>query len=50
MLQYEPTSRISLSEALEHPFFDKLPPEKRLPKLEIEKGRNRNIEREIDRM
>ncbi|XP_074601952.1 CDC like kinase darkener of apricot isoform X5 [Brevipalpus obovatus] len=34
MLQYEPMSRISLEEALNHPFFDKLPPEKKLYKFE----------------
>lgn len=30
MLQYEPTQRISLQEALRHPFFDKLPDEYKL--------------------
>ncbi|XP_063243450.1 dual specificity protein kinase CLK2 isoform X4 [Bacillus rossius redtenbacheri] len=30
MLEYEPTSRIPLSEALRHPFFDKIPHHQRL--------------------
>ncbi|CAB0010433.1 unnamed protein product [Nesidiocoris tenuis] len=29
MLEYDPAERITLSEALRHPFFDKIPPEKR---------------------
>lgn len=34
MLEYEPSQRITLEEALEHPFFDKLAPELKLHKLE----------------
>uniref|UniRef100_A0A069DUK6 Putative lammer dual specificity kinase n=1 Tax=Panstrongylus megistus TaxID=65343 RepID=A0A069DUK6_9HEMI len=30
MLEYDPTERISLGEALRHPFFDKIPDEQRL--------------------
>jgi CDC-like kinase len=30
MLEYEPSQRISLFEALQHPFFDKLPAQYRL--------------------
>ncbi|ROT77714.1 darkener of apricot-like protein [Penaeus vannamei] len=30
MLEYEPGQRISLSEALRHPFFEKIPPHQRL--------------------
>nr|XP_014287022.1 serine/threonine-protein kinase Doa isoform X6 [Halyomorpha halys] len=34
MLEYEPTERITLGEALRHPFFDKIPDEQRLPARE----------------
>lgn len=30
MLEYEPSERITLKEALMHPFFDKIPPQHRL--------------------
>lgn len=30
MLEYEPSQRITLSEALRHPFFDKIPMHQRL--------------------
>ncbi|CAH1183439.1 unnamed protein product [Phaedon cochleariae] len=30
MLEYEPSERVTLKEALRHPFFDKLPPHQRL--------------------
>ncbi|XP_066994497.1 dual specificity protein kinase CLK2 isoform X2 [Anabrus simplex] len=30
MLEYEPSARITLGEALRHPFFDKIPPHQRL--------------------
>lgn len=30
MLEYEPAQRITLREALKHPFFNKLPPHQRL--------------------
>jgi len=30
MLEYEPSQRITLGEALKHPFFNKLPPHQRL--------------------
>lgn len=30
MLEYEPSQRITLREALMHPFFDKIPPHQRL--------------------
>ncbi|XP_073816857.1 CDC like kinase darkener of apricot isoform X30 [Musca autumnalis] len=30
MLEYEPSQRVTLGEALRHPFFDKLPPHQRL--------------------
>lgn len=30
MLEYEPCQRITLREALNHPFFDKIPPHQRL--------------------
>ncbi|KAJ8893844.1 hypothetical protein PR048_006445 [Dryococelus australis] len=30
MLEYEPTSRITLSDALRHPFFDKIPHHQKL--------------------
>lgn len=30
MLEYEPSQRITLREALCHPFFDKIPPHQRL--------------------
>ncbi|VEN59968.1 unnamed protein product [Callosobruchus maculatus] len=30
MLEYEPSERITLKEALQHPFFDKIPPHQRL--------------------
>ncbi|XP_069700157.1 dual specificity protein kinase CLK2 isoform X2 [Periplaneta americana] len=30
MLEYEPSSRLTLGEALRHPFFDKIPPHQRL--------------------
>lgn len=30
MLEYEPTQRISLKEAMLHPFFEKIPPHQRL--------------------
>lgn len=30
MLEYEPSSRLTLGEALHHPFFDKIPPHQRL--------------------
>ncbi|CAH1406713.1 unnamed protein product [Nezara viridula] len=34
MLEYEPTERITLGEAMRHPFFDKIPEEQRLPARE----------------
>ncbi|XP_042908738.1 dual specificity protein kinase CLK2 isoform X3 [Parasteatoda tepidariorum] len=34
MLEYEPSQRITLEEALAHPFYDKLEPEQKLHKLE----------------
>ena len=30
MLEYDPTKRISLAEAINHPFFDVIPPDRRL--------------------
>ena len=30
MLAYDPNERISLDEALRHPFFDSIPPQQRL--------------------
>ncbi|XP_017031421.1 uncharacterized protein Doa isoform X4 [Drosophila kikkawai] len=33
MLEYEPSSRITLGEALRHPFFDKLPPHHRVGEM-----------------
>ncbi|XP_017861615.1 PREDICTED: serine/threonine-protein kinase STE20 isoform X6 [Drosophila arizonae] len=37
MLEYEPSSRITLGEALRHPFFDRLPPHQRLGEMSINK-------------
>ncbi|XP_015786680.1 serine/threonine-protein kinase Doa isoform X3 [Tetranychus urticae] len=45
MLQYEPISRITLSEALDHPFFEKLPLEQRLHLIERNNNRERGDER-----
>ncbi|KAL7726890.1 hypothetical protein ACLKA6_000902 [Drosophila palustris] len=33
MLEYEPSSRITLGEALRHPFFDRLPPHQRIGEM-----------------
>ncbi|XP_003736568.2 serine/threonine-protein kinase Doa isoform X10 [Drosophila pseudoobscura] len=33
MLEYEPSSRITLGEALRHPFFDRLPPHQRVGEM-----------------
>ncbi|KAF8778479.1 dual specificity protein kinase CLK2-like isoform X1 [Argiope bruennichi] len=37
MLEYEPSQRITLAEALDHPFFEKLPAEQKLHKLNQQK-------------
>ena len=43
MLEYEPTQRITLCEALDHPFFGKLPLELRLHELDkYENNLNQN--------
>lgn len=34
MLEYEPTERITLGEAMRHPYYDKIPEEHRLPRRE----------------
>ncbi|KAL1123184.1 hypothetical protein AAG570_002271 [Ranatra chinensis] len=34
MLEYDPSERITLGEAMRHPFFDKVPPSQRLPQPE----------------
>jgi len=36
MLEYDVSARITLAEALRHPFFDRLPPEQRVPRRERE--------------
>ncbi|XP_037948898.1 serine/threonine-protein kinase Doa-like [Teleopsis dalmanni] len=33
MLEYEPSQRVTLGEALRHPFFEKLPPHQRIGDL-----------------
>nr|CAH7742381.1 unnamed protein product [Callosobruchus chinensis] len=38
MLDYEPSERITLKEALQHPFFDKIPPHQRLVPVSGERG------------
>nr|CAI5853657.1 unnamed protein product [Callosobruchus analis] len=38
MLEYEPSERITLKEALQHPFFDKIPPHQRLVPLSGERS------------
>ena len=30
MLEYDPSRRLTLAEALKHPFFDNLPPDKKI--------------------
>ncbi|GFT35416.1 hypothetical protein NPIL_472421 [Nephila pilipes] len=46
MLEYEPSQRITLAEALDHPFFDKLPSEQKLHKLDQEgKERSHSLSR-----
>ena len=30
MLEYDPSRRLNLAEALKHPFFDNLPPDKKI--------------------
>lgn len=44
MLEYEPSSRLTLGEALHHPFFDKLPPHQRLDDFDVagDEGRERS--------
>jgi len=42
MLEYDPSSRITLKEALDHPFFKKLPSQFRLHEHESRSGRERN--------
>ncbi|GAB6023898.1 hypothetical protein CHUAL_008633 [Chamberlinius hualienensis] len=42
MLEYEPSQRIKLEDALKHPFFDKLPMEYQLLKLEKNSSRARS--------
>jgi CDC-like kinase len=34
MLEYDPSERITLAEAMRHPFFDKIPPHQRLGSTE----------------
>ena len=38
MLEYEPSQRVALTDALKHPFFDKLPPHMRLGTSSAERG------------
>ncbi|GFQ69538.1 hypothetical protein TNCT_530841, partial [Trichonephila clavata] len=46
MLEYEPSQRITLQEALDHPFFNKLPTEQKLHKLDQEgKERSHSLSR-----
>ncbi|XP_021939745.1 dual specificity protein kinase CLK2 isoform X4 [Zootermopsis nevadensis] len=44
MLEYEPSSRLTLGEALHHPFFDKIPPHQRLGDIRAtsDEGRERS--------
>ncbi|XP_023726097.1 serine/threonine-protein kinase Doa isoform X7 [Cryptotermes secundus] len=44
MLEYEPSSRLTLGEALHHPFFDKIPPHQRLDDFRAagDEGRERS--------
>uniref|UniRef100_A0A1B0CGX8 dual-specificity kinase n=1 Tax=Lutzomyia longipalpis TaxID=7200 RepID=A0A1B0CGX8_LUTLO len=45
MLEYEPSQRITLGEALRHPFFAKLPPHQRLGDKEMANSSNSSRER-----
>jgi CDC-like kinase len=42
MLEYEPSQRITLAEALKHPFFDKIPAHQRLRTLSDMDGKDKN--------
>jgi len=45
MLEYEPSQRIALCEALKHPFFDKLAPHLRLGSDRIDRERSHSLSR-----
>lgn len=45
MLEYEPSQRISLTEALKHPFFDKIPPHLRLGADRVDRERSHSLSR-----
>uniref|UniRef100_A0A1L8DKV2 dual-specificity kinase n=1 Tax=Nyssomyia neivai TaxID=330878 RepID=A0A1L8DKV2_9DIPT len=45
MLEYEPSQRVTLGEALRHPFFAKLPPHQRLADKELANSSNSSRER-----
>lgn len=42
MLKYEPNVRITLAEALDHPFFNQLPAEQKLHKIDLASPRSRS--------
>lgn len=41
MLDYDPDKRISLTEALDHPYFDRLKPEEQLHRIVVAKSQSR---------
>lgn len=45
MLDYEPSQRVALTEALKHPFFDKIPPHLRLGADRIDRERSHSLSR-----
>ncbi len=45
MLEYEPSQRITLTEALKHPFFDKIPPHLRLGADRVDRERSHSLSR-----
>ena len=45
MLDYEPSQRITLTEALKHPFFDKIPPHLRLGADRVDRERSHSLSR-----
>lgn len=45
MLDYEPSQRLALTEALKHPFFDKIPPHLRLGSDRVDRERSHSLSR-----
>ena len=45
MLEYEPSQRITLTEALKHPFYDKIAPHLRLGADRVDRERSHSLSR-----